>query len=400
MPELVSNVSLRNAITTKIRKKGRRAGIFRHAVGNMDEMMKHPAIRFAITAAISAGALYLAFRGVDFTALWHELEKTNLLLIFAGVGLLFTSHLCRAWRWTVICRPMKRKTSTIVGFRAILGAYAMNNVIPRSGELIRPYIFAKHEKLFMSGTIATILIERVVDLISNIAVIMVVLIIFPREIAHGFPTISGSMTWIVAGLFTILALVIIMIFSAGKTERGLHRLAAKWPEKIKKPVYRAASEFASGLRGVRASGALPVVIGTAGIWLFYVLSMYAWLFAFPDRSIVAVGIIGAFFLRVVSGIAFLVPTPGGVGSYHYFISQALFRIFSVPLASAIAYATVTHAAFDLLTTILGLIFVAGEGISFKNFREVLRASEDRSPEELAKALHEPLVELGELGVER
>ena len=362
--------------------------------------MKHPAIRFAITAIISLGALYLAFRGVNFSELWQELGKTNLLLILAGVALLFTSHLCRAWRWTVICRPMKEKTSTLVGFRAILGAYAMNNVIPRSGELVRPYIFAKHEKVFMSGTIATILIERVVDLIANILVIMAALIIFPREIEHGFPTIASSMKWIVGALVAIFTLVIIMIFSAGKTERGLHRLAANWPEKIKHPIYRAASEFASGLRGVRASGALPVVIGTAGIWLFYVLSMYAWLFAFPDRSIVAVGIIGAFFLRVVSGIAFLVPTPGGVGSYHYFISQALFRIFSVPLASAIAYATVTHAAFDLLTTILGMVFVASEGISFKNFREVLRASEDRSPQELAKALHEPLVELGDLGVQQ
>jgi glycosyltransferase 2 family protein len=294
---------------------------------------------------------------------------------------------------------MKRKTSTWTGFRAIMGAYGMNNIIPRSGELVRPYIFAKHEKVFMSGTIATILVERVADLLSNILVIMLALLIFPREIANGFPTIAGSLGWIVTALIAILTLVVIMIFSAGKTERALHRLAAKWPEKIKKPVYRAASEFASGLRGVRASGALPVVLGTAGIWLFYVLSMYAWLFAFPDRSIAMVGIVGAFFLRVISGIAFLVPTPGGVGSYHYFISQALFRIFGVPLASAIAYATVTHAAFDILTTVTGLVIVAGEGISFKNFGDVVRASEDHSPEELAKALKEPLVELGELGVE-
>jgi len=354
----------------------------------MDEVMKHPAIRLSIMAIITAGSLYLAFRGVNFNSLLAELEKTNIALILAGVALLFCSHLCRAWRWTVICRPMKVGTSVLTGFRAILAAYAMNNVIPRSGELVRPYIFAKHEKVFMSGTIATILIERVADLVANILVIMLALVIFPREIANGFPTISGSLGWIVMALIVILALVIIMIFSAGKTERGLHRLAAKWPEKIKKPVYRAASEFASGLRGVRASGALPVVIGTIGIWIFYVLSMYAWLFAFPDRSLAMVGIIGAFFLRVVSGIAFLVPTPGGVGSYHYFISQALFRIFNVPLASAIAYATVTHAAFDLLTTILGLTFVASEGITFKNFGEVLRASEDRSPEELAKALGE------------
>ena len=361
--------------------------------------MKHPAIRLTITVLISAGALYLAFRGVDLWALLAELKRTNVPLILAGVALLFMSHFVRAWRWTVIVRPMKERTSVVVAFKAIMGAYAMNNVVPRSGELIRPYIFAKHEKVFMSGTIATILVERVADLIANLLFIILALVVFPREIAHGFPSIAGSTGSIMAGLAVVMALVIIMIFSAGKTERAVHKLTAKWPEKIRHPIYRAASEFASGLRGIRASGAVPVILGTLGIWLFYVLSMYAWLFAFPEPQIAMVGIVGAFFLRVVSGIAFLVPTPGGVGSYHYFISQALFRIFGVPLASAIAYATVTHAAFDLLTTAIGLIIVATEGISLKNFTQVARASEDRSPEELAKALHEPLVKVGELGVE-
>jgi glycosyltransferase 2 family protein len=362
--------------------------------------MKHPVIRFTIMVLISAGALYLAFRGVDLRALLAELKKTNVPLILGGVVLLFMSHWVRAWRWTVIVRPMKAKTSVLIGFKAIMSGYAMNNVVPRSGELVRPYIFAKHEQVFMSGTIATILIERVTDLIANIIFLIVALVIFPREIAHGFPSIANSMPPIMAGLAVLLGLVIVMIFSAGKTERAIHRITAKWPKKIRHPIYRAASEFASGLRGVRASGALPVAIGTIGIWVFYVLSMYAWLFAFPEPQIAAVGIVGAFFLRVVSGIAFLVPTPGGVGSYHYFISQALFRIFSVPLASAIAYATVTHAAFDLITTAVGLIMVATEGISFKNFSKVVRASEDRSPEELAKALKQPIEEVGAMGVEK
>jgi len=211
---------------------------------------------------ISAGALYLAFRGVHLHDLMDELARTNIALILLGVLLLFLSHLCRAWRWTVIVRPMKAKTSVLVGFKAIMGAYAMNNIIPRSGELIRPYIFAKHEKVFMSGTIATILIERVADLISNVLFMMLALIVFPEEIAHGFPSVAGAMLPIAAGMVVLLTLVVIMIFSAGKTERVLHRIVQKWPDKMRVPIERAATEFASGLRGVRASGALPVGGGT------------------------------------------------------------------------------------------------------------------------------------------
>src|SRR5438105_15638907 len=109
--------------------------------------MKQPAVRLTITILISAGALYLAFRGVDLHALLAELKKTNIPLILAGVLLLFLSHLCRAWRWTIIVRPMKEHTNVLMGFKAIMGGYAMNNIVPRSGELVRPYIFAKHEIL-------------------------------------------------------------------------------------------------------------------------------------------------------------------------------------------------------------------------------------------------------------
>jgi uncharacterized membrane protein YbhN (UPF0104 family) len=162
-------------------------------------------------------------------------------------------------------------------------------------------------------------------------------------------------------------------------------------------IERGATEFGSGLKGARAGGAFEVIIGTIGVWAFYVLSMFAWLYAFPEPSILQVGIIGAFFLRVVSGMAFLLPAPGGVGSYHYFISQALFRIFLVPLPTAIAYATLTHAAMYILTTVTGLALVVSEGIHLKDLGKVAKASEDHSPAELAEAVHDP--SLRRLGVE-
>jgi uncharacterized protein (TIRG00374 family) len=361
--------------------------------------MKHPAVRLSIMVLITVGALYLAFRNVDLDSLLAEFRQTNLLLIVAGVLLLFCSHAMRAWRWKIIMRPLKAKTNMWVGFKAIMAAYAMNNVIPRSGELVRPYIVAKHEKIFMSGTIASILVERVADLVSNLLFIMLAFIVFPREIAHGFPSVAEAMVPVMIAMCALLILLMIMIFSAGKTVRMIYRITARLPEKLRTSIDRAAAEFANGLRGVRASGALPVVLGTLGIWVFYVLSMFAWLYAFPEHSITSVGLIGAFFLRVVSGVAFLIPSPGGTGSYHYFISQALFRIFSVPLPAAIAYATLTHAAMYILTTVTGLVFLATEGISLKNFGKLAKASEDHSPRELEEALKGAHVKVGALGIE-
>jgi uncharacterized protein (TIRG00374 family) len=359
--------------------------------------MTKTAIRLSIAVLIGALALYLAFRGVDLEALMAEFRRTNLWLILAGTGLLFVSHAFRAWRWQVIVRPMKARTSLWAAWKAIMAAYAMNNVIPRSGDLVRPYLFAKRESLFLSGTIASVLVEKVVDLLSTILFILLALVLFPVELERGFPSLKGSMLWVGAVTVLALVLVLIMVFSADKTVATIFRLTRKWPAKFRDPIDRAATEFGSGLKGVRAGGAGAVLLGTLGVWAFYVLSMFAWLYAFPEAAFVSVGLVGAFFLRVVSGMAFLLPAPGGVGSYHYFISQALFRIFLVPLPSAIAYATLTHAAMYILTTVVGLTIVLAEGINLKDFGKVVKASEHNSPAELAKAVHEP--SLSTLGVQ-
>jgi uncharacterized protein (TIRG00374 family) len=359
--------------------------------------MTKTAVRLLIAGLIGAGALYLAFHGVDLDALLVEFKRTNLWLILAGTLLLFISHVFRAWRWQVILRPMKQHTSLWGAWKAIMAAYAMNNVIPRSGDLVRPYIFAKREQLFLSGTIASVLVEKVVDLITSILFILLALILFPIELERGFPSLKGSMVWVGAVTLAILVLVIVMVFSADKTVATIFRITRKWPAKMRDAIDRAATEFGNGLKGARAGGAGAVLLGTVGVWLFYVFSMFAWLYAFPEPSIIGVGIIGAFFLRVVSGMAFLLPAPGGVGSYHYFISQALFRIFLVPLPAAIAYATLTHAAMYILTTIVGLSSVVGEGINLKDFGKAAKASDDHSPAELAKVVHDPAIP--KLGVE-
>lgn len=335
--------------------------------------MKHPLVRYIVTIALSAGALYLAFHGQNFVELFRESSHVNFWIILLGVGFMFASHFVRAWRWTVIMRPTKAKVNVFVAYRALLAGYGMNNILPRSAELIRPFVVAKHENLFLSGTIASILVERITDLISMVLFLMISLLMFPDELSRAFPNIASATVPLMAGLIVLLVLTLIMVFSANKTLRAIYYLTRRWPEKIRNSVDRAASEFSIGLRGVRAGGAVPIIVGTIGIWIFYVLSMYVSLYAFPEPQFMAVGIVGAFFLRVLSGLAFMIPTPGGTGSYHFFISQALFQIFGVPLPLSIVYATLTHAANYLITTLVGAGLVIAEGISLKDFSAVIKA---------------------------
>jgi uncharacterized membrane protein YbhN (UPF0104 family) len=127
---------------------------------------------------------------------------------------------------------------------------------------------------------------------------------------------------------------------------------------------------------------LPLIIGTLGIWLLYAGSLYVSLFAFDDPKLLAVGIKGCILLQALSALAFLIPTPGGIGPYHAAITEALVNIFAVDRDVAMAYATLTHAANYIITAIVGIGFVLAEGVSLA---DLSNATKGKATEDMKKA---------------
>jgi len=76
------------------------------------------------------------------------------------------AHFVRGWRWQFLLRPIKERTSLWIAFKAVMAGYAMNNVIPRAGELIRPAMASVEENMPFAGTLATIIVERIFDVIA------------------------------------------------------------------------------------------------------------------------------------------------------------------------------------------------------------------------------------------
>ena len=80
------------------------------------------------------------------------------------------TYLIRAWRWGFLLAPLARVpllrlfSITNVGFAAGL-------VIPRAGEVVRPYLVARHHGLKTSAAFASIILERLFDLITVLAAV-------------------------------------------------------------------------------------------------------------------------------------------------------------------------------------------------------------------------------------
>ena len=57
-------------------------------------------------------------------------------------------------------------------FRATAVGFAASSVLPaRAGEVIRPYFLARHENMTATGAFATIILERVLDVLTVLALL-------------------------------------------------------------------------------------------------------------------------------------------------------------------------------------------------------------------------------------
>jgi uncharacterized protein (TIRG00374 family) len=267
-------------------------------------------------------------------------------------------------------RPIAPHTRLSSAFRALVAGYAANNIIPRSGDVVRPVLFSKREDLPISSSVAVLLIERLTDLIGLTAILMVSILLFRDEIAREFPSIGNAALPFVGVLFLIFSSALLIIFSEKKTARVIHFIARSLPKRFEEAIENSAVRIEEGLRGVRYGSGLPVIVGTLGISALYTCSMYVSSLAFPSTPLNHLGLVGCFLLQSMSGVAYILPSPGGTGTYHFLVSQSLASIFGVPPEAAIAFATLTHASNYLSTSIVGFIFMAADGISIATVREV------------------------------
>lgn len=342
----------------------------------MPSVVKSSAIKYSAIAILAVGLLYLAFRGQNVGASLAAIGHANVWPLIGGILIMFLSHVARAMRWQIVLRPLKRRTSAWLAFKATIAGYAMNNLIPRSGEIVRPYIMSRGEQIPMAGTLASVIVERLTDVLALAGLIVFSLLSFESRVTNVFPMFTGSIIWGLAGMLVLLIGFILVFFSERRTEQLVGLIARPFSAKIGEKIGRIGRDFSKGLRGLERGAILPLLLGTVAIWVLYGLSMYVSLKGFGGPAMSALTLRDAFLLLTLSGIAFTIPTPGGLGSYDALITTGLSMIFGVPPSIALAYAVATHALSYISTTLIGLVFLFQEGISFSSAKHLTKSEQD------------------------
>ncbi|MEX2362304.1 MAG: lysylphosphatidylglycerol synthase domain-containing protein, partial [Balneolaceae bacterium] len=110
--------------------------------------------------------------------------------------------------------------------------------------------------------------------------------------------------------------------------------------------------FLDGILAIRELKNWPLFIfHTSLIWFLYIFMTYVGFWMFDMHEIYSIGMTEALVLTMVSAVGLSIPTPGGLGTYHLFITKSLFILYGVPEATGLAYATIAHASTIVIVVI-------------------------------------------------
>jgi len=313
-------------------------------------------IKLAAGFLVSGIFLYFAFRQINFNEMGKTFRETKYILFVPSLLIIFLSHWLRSWRWQYLVSPLK-KVSVVNLFSALMIGYLGNSILPAHlGEFFRAYVIGRKEKIPVSSTLATIVIERIVDLFSLLAIMMFAIIIYP------FPDWVKKSGYILLclslGLFFFL--ILLKVYTT-KTINFLRIVLSVFSEKLSNRIIALAETFIDGVRGLKKKrDYLLIFILSLLVWFCYWFTIHINFYTFHLNHLT---VTSSLVVLIITTMSVVIPSsPGYVGTYHL-LCQLSLELFGISRAVGLSYAIGLHAISFIPLMIVGLIFAWIEGIN-------------------------------------
>lgn len=335
-----------------------------------------------IALAILAGLVYSQFRmwkNFDWDLFLSQTRSVSAFHIFHGVALIYLAYVLRAVRWKMFLQPVRPEASsiglvapTVIGFTGLA-------LLGRPGELIRPYLIAKRERLPFSSQIAVWAVERIFD-IGGFTFLFVLAAFFataPKRLqSRGiFEEIAVVLIVIVVGL-TLGALA---VHRSGETlalwvERRFSHHASNLGHRIAMRI----REFRDGLNTIHSKKSLLMLIGVSVLMWAMIAVAYkevAHAYNVPKLEIPQTQI---FLLMASSMVGSLVQLPGVGGGSQFATIETLNRIFGVPPELATSCGIMLWLVTFIAIVPVGLFLAHRERLSLRKLSQESHEAEQSS----------------------
>lgn len=319
-------------------------------------------LRFAFGMGVSVLFLVIVLRGIDWLAL-----KTNLLAVggwiwFGAATSGVTNHILRAMRWGPMLAPIKPVPLRSRVAAVMIGNFA-NNVLPlRLGEVARSYVLAKNDGISLSAAMVSVVLERLLDILSVVFILAVVAVI------------SDGESWVHKALWSALLVSGLGLATLGLAYRYRNRIdhVRRWAERRDHALLRSALVRLCGMAEAGVLGAsslatissfVPISLLTVGIILAGYASHLIPLLPFSSHATFLTEAWVAFGFVTV---ALAIPSaPANIGSVQYACWLAL-RPYGFTKEESLAYSFVYQGSQFVPLTLLGMIFAFFWSVRFRD----------------------------------
>jgi uncharacterized protein (TIRG00374 family) len=334
-----------------------------------------------VVVTILAIALFAWFlSSANLREVWTHVQGARLDLLAAAFVLMCATYWLRAIRWQHMLAPIGPTRFRTV-FRSTIIGFAALGVLPaRAGDLLRPYLVARQEGLSAPATFATIVMERVLDLLAVLVLLAVFVwgpsaAVLPPSLLQ---PIKISATLALAGTAVAMGVMWTLATHPERIGGVVFGAARVLPRRAAGSLANLARTFSGGFAMARQPRELVIaVLWSFPLWIVYAAE--AWLAT--EAFGIDLSLTEAFLLQALLVIGVAVPTPGAVGSYHEAYRIGVTTFFGASDEAAVAAAIVLHAMSFLPVVLLGALFMAQDGLSLDGLKEMaITAREKEMPD--------------------
>jgi uncharacterized protein (TIRG00374 family) len=294
---------------------------------------------------ISAAAVYLSLRKIDFSALGAALRSADYIYLVPAMFAQTACFFLKGAGWRSLLLPAKKRISPLSTTAVLIIGLMVNDLFPaKMGELARAYLIGEKEKLPKSLCLSTILVEHLLDVLVLLGFLLILL---PLVSLPPWLQTSG----ILIG-FSALIFIVALFFLMRREEKFLswiHRLAGFLPGRFQEKIRGLARNGVQGLRVVTGRYLFHALAFLVGMWSGAALIAYLVMAAFG----LSLPIQAAVMVTVFSAFGKIIPSaPSAIGTMHYFVILVL-ASFGIGKETALAYAIVLHALSFFMEVSLG-----------------------------------------------
>jgi len=318
--------------------------------------------RILLGIAFSLVFVYLVLREIDLKKLGAIFSQSNMLMMIPFLGCVSFFFWLKGERWRFILQPLRESTFKEVFPPMMIGVSVNYILFAYVGELFRTYLFHKATKLPKTSIFASIVLERILDVIF-VLLLAGIGFSFASPLPDIFVTAGYTISSIALAAITS---IICLVFFTDTCLRILRYLLGIIPLHLRKSFIQHVEQGIKGLHSLAHPKLfIRIILISLVQWTFMGLCAYL--------TMLSVGIhvpLYASFITIAA-VAFGIILPSspahlGVVEFCFIISL---KIFNIPQEQALAAALLYH--FFLYTSVIvsGMWFLKKTGVSFTKAKE-------------------------------